>query len=103
MTLFDFLIDTLLRKTPYIIIIMFRLLGACIKPFHSIKPFNSIKPTHIESRVRKVIQGSNPGHLYIIKEREFIKSNENIYKIGKTKNIKYSENNYMIRKPNIGK
>lgn len=29
------------------------------------------------------------GHLYIIKEREFIKTNENIYKIGKSTNIQY--------------
>lgn len=29
-----------------------------------------------------------PGHLYMIKEREFIKTNENIYKIGKSINIK---------------
>ena len=29
-----------------------------------------------------------PGHLYLIKEREFIKTNENVFKIGKTTNIK---------------
>ena len=29
-----------------------------------------------------------PGHLYMIKEREFIKTKENIYKIGKSTNIK---------------
>lgn len=32
--------------------------------------------------------GKDPGHIYIIKEREFIKTKEPIYKIGKTKNIK---------------
>lgn len=31
---------------------------------------------------------SAPGHLYVIKEREFIKTNENILKIGKTTCIK---------------
>lgn len=31
---------------------------------------------------------STPGHLYVIKEREFIKTNENILKIGKTTSIK---------------
>lgn len=30
-----------------------------------------------------------PGHLYLIKEREFIKTKELIYKIGKTTNIKH--------------
>lgn len=30
-----------------------------------------------------------PGHLYLIKEREFIKTNENVFKIGKTTNIKH--------------
>ncbi len=30
---------------------------------------------------------TNPGHIYMIQEREFIKTNENIYKIGKSKNI----------------
>jgi hypothetical protein len=29
-----------------------------------------------------------PGHLYLIKEREFIKTKENVFKIGKTTNIK---------------
>jgi len=29
-----------------------------------------------------------PGHLYLIKEREFIKTNEHILKIGKSTNIK---------------
>lgn len=32
--------------------------------------------------------GKAPGHLYLIKEREFIKTNENVFKIGKTTNIK---------------
>lgn len=56
---------------------MLRLLG-CVKT-----------PPHIEpSLVRKVVHGVHPGHLYLIKEREFLKTNENVYKIGKTKNIK---------------
>lgn len=75
-TRFGFLIETRLRKT-LCILIMLRIFGTCFKP-----------PPHVESRVRKFIEGSNPGHLYLIKEREFIKTNENIYKIGKTKNIK---------------
>lgn len=28
------------------------------------------------------------GHLYLIKEREFLKTNENVFKIGKTRNIR---------------
>lgn len=27
------------------------------------------------------------GHIYVVKEREFLKTNENIYKIGRSKNI----------------
>lgn len=68
---------------------MLRLLSACLKAPRCIKPLRSIKPPHIEpSRVRKVIRSTHPGHLYLIKEREFIKTKENIYKIGKTTNIK---------------
>lgn len=62
---------------------MLRLLG-CIRP-----------PPHVElSRVQKIFQGSNPGHLYLIKEREFLKTKENIYKIGKTKDIKHRMPSY---------
>jgi hypothetical protein len=52
---------------------------ACFKP----------KPPHISpSRFAKLFTSTNPGHIYLIKEREFIKTNENVYKIGKTTNIK---------------
>ena len=61
---------------------MLRLLG-CVKPPH-------IEPSHI----RKVLGGTNPGHLYLIKEREFLKTKENIYKIGKTRNIKHRMPSY---------
>ncbi len=33
--------------------------------------------------------GEKPGYIYIIQEREFIKTKEPIYKIGKTVNMKY--------------
>ena len=29
----------------------------------------------------------NDGHIYIVKEREFIKTNENVFKIGRSKNV----------------
>lgn len=32
--------------------------------------------------------GSKPGFIYILREREFLKTNEQIYKIGKTVNMK---------------
>ena len=32
--------------------------------------------------------GKKPGHIYFLREREFLKTNEEIYKIGKTINIK---------------
>jgi hypothetical protein len=35
-----------------------------------------------------VAYGKKPGFIYLIREREFLKTNENIYKIGKTINIK---------------
>lgn len=38
--------------------------------------------------------GKHPGHIYIIKEREFINTNEPVYKIGKTQNIKYRMPSY---------
>ena len=47
-------------------------------------PRNLVKPT-------KPFLTNNhkaPGHLYLIKEREFIKTKENVFKIGKTTNIK---------------
>ena len=42
-----------------------------------------------------------PGHLYLIKEREFVRSKEPVYKIGKTTNIKnrmpsYPKNSLLI-------
>lgn len=33
------------------------------------------------------LKNKNDGHLYIVKEREFIKTNENIFKIGRSQNI----------------
>ena len=34
------------------------------------------------------IKKTKPGYLYIVQEREFIKTKENVYKIGKTINMK---------------
>lgn len=46
-------------------------------------------PTFTISPTRNVTRNiTKPGHLYLIKEREFIKTNEPIFKIGKTTNIK---------------
>ena len=44
----------------------------------------SVKPQNVSK-----FQFSNgtEGHIYVIKEREFLKTGENIFKIGKTKNI----------------
>jgi len=44
---------------------------------HVLKPIES-----------SLCSGSVPGHLYVIKEREFLKTNELILKIGKTTRIK---------------
>lgn len=33
------------------------------------------------------LNAKKDGHIYVVKEREFIKTNENIYKIGRSKNI----------------
>lgn len=41
----------------------------------------------VKKNVKKI--ATAPGHLYVIKEREFIKTNENIFKIGKTTSIKH--------------
>jgi hypothetical protein len=35
-----------------------------------------------------------PGHIYIIREREFIRLNEDIYKVGRTKNLKQRFRDY---------
>lgn len=40
------------------------------------------------SKSTKCENTNKPGHVYLIKEREFIKTNENIFKIGKSTNIK---------------
>jgi len=47
------------------------------------------KRNNIKKKQRKKRTASAPGHLYIIKEREFLKTNENILKIGKTQSIKH--------------
>lgn len=39
-------------------------------------------------------QDKKPGFIYLIREREFIKTNEEIYKIGKTINIKHRMPSY---------
>jgi len=59
--------------------------------------FKRKKKTYVESGCSDLIgipfdcsileDKTNPGHIYMIQEREFIKTNENIYKIGKSKNI----------------
>jgi hypothetical protein len=55
----------------------------CFKPVRVSNKINNI----YEQRLCNLTQKAN-GHLYLIKEREFIKTNENIFKIGKSKNIK---------------
>lgn len=64
---------------------MSRLWTCCLRPHSPPKPLPQVKPPETRSDT-----GSDkiPGHLYIIKEREFIKTNENIYKIGKSTDIK---------------
>lgn len=59
-----------------------KLFGSCFHRPHALlvkpnKPFLSINNVKA------------PGYLYMIKEREFIKTHENIFKIGKTTNIKH--------------
>lgn len=61
--------------------------------YQRLKPVS--RPTPI-SKSRPILKSTppasfieKPGHLYIIQEREFIKTKENIYKIGKTTNIKH--------------
>lgn len=39
--------------------------------------------------LRSLCSSKVPGHLYLIKEREFVKTNEPIYKIGKSKSIRH--------------
>lgn len=45
------------------------------------------KRTLVKPQVQQ--PGSSPGHLYIIKEREFMKTKEPILKLGKTTDIKH--------------
>jgi hypothetical protein len=42
---------------------------------------------HIRSITYCNLNAKKDGHIYVVKEREFIKTNENIYKIGRSKNI----------------
>ena len=46
-----------------------------------------VKVKEVHSNHFPVFKKGRPGHLYVIKEREFLKTNENIFKIGKTTNI----------------
>lgn len=60
---------------------MDRLLSCCFSPkriVHSNQSFD----------VPTASLGEKSGHLYMIREREFLRTRENIYKIGKTINIR---------------
>ena len=60
---------------------MYRLLSCCFSPERTVHPNESFD-------VPTASLGHKSGHIYMIREREFLKTNENIYKIGKTINIK---------------
>jgi len=48
--------------------------------------FKFTRPFSIRASIHP-LKNPNDGHIYIVKEREFIKTNENIFKIGRSKNI----------------
>jgi|AACY02.10.fsa_nt_gi hypothetical protein len=69
----------------------------CFKPkpvFDNVEPHTQTLP--VRQKTPKVLttvkdvesENKKYGHLYLIKEREFIKTNENIFKIGKSINVK---------------
>ena len=60
---------------------MYKHLKSCFR-----SNINKIKPNIVIHRFRS--EPKCPGWIYIIKEREFIKTNETIFKIGKTTSIK---------------
>ena len=65
---------------------MHRLLTCCVSNKNIVpivKPYLSDKSLDTVNTTRGF-----PGHLYMIKEREFVKTNENVYKIGKSTSIK---------------
>lgn len=53
--------------------------------------FRSVYPTSRTPKYHRSItcniNDKKDGHIYVVKEREFIKTRENIYKIGRSKNI----------------
>lgn len=67
--------------------------------FQRFNCFRPVDATTIDTDVRIIVAppcipppttefGKKPGYIYLLREREFLKTNEEIYKIGKTINIK---------------
>ena len=55
--------------------------------FLNIYRLTSCRNTYKNSITYCNLNAKKDGHIYVVKEREFIKTNENIYKIGRSKNI----------------
>lgn len=66
---------------------MWGLFGCC-RSAGCVMPHDEPINDHGELVVPQPTQGTKPGFLYILREREFLKTEELIYKIGKTINIK---------------
>ena len=66
-----------------------RCLSACFRP--TVRDVSNqtilITPSHVPNAPETTF-GKKPGYIYFLREREFLKTNEEIYKIGKTINIK---------------
>jgi len=54
-------------------------------PFVKSQCFLRLRPRLIVTKM--IDRKQKDGHIYVIKEREFLKTNENIYKIGRSKSI----------------
>lgn len=64
-----------------------KLFTCCIR---KVKPDISPNPYTFVSNTKTI----EPGWIYLIQEREFINSKENVFKIGKTKNLRYRMPSY---------
>lgn len=62
---------------------MHRLLTCCVSNKNIVPIVKPCSDTPLDA-----VNAGVPGHLYMVKEREFIKTKENVYKIGKSTSIK---------------
>ena len=57
----------------------------CYKPNHKTNSIHIIKDAfkELQNVINESCDSKNYGHIYMIKEREFVNANLNVYKIGK--------------------